>query len=372
MGGYKEYKSFNILDRKNIIIRYTIGIILIFAVMVTFIGQLMKENKKYSNVTYAEESNLNYKVYLKENNFFDKNYLKEENQYIAALIEFIETEFSYELKASKTNIDYKYAYKILAEIIVEDKTNHKTLYTFDEELVKYKEYDYNTNSKLSIKENVKLNYNKYNDVVKEFIDLYDLELSNAFVKLNMYVDIQCNDQAQWIKSETPVISMNIPLATDTMSIDMETNDILSDEVTICESVNKGKYVFGLIISTIIELLLIVNLVIFVKDTKDEKTVYQMLLRKIMSNFGSYIQKLYNEFDFTGYQILEVKSFQDLLQIKDNLNTPILMTEMLPAMETYFFITNEKICYMYELKAGNFKRNRAKRYKSRIEETRNYR
>ena len=83
-----------------------------------------------------------------------------------------------------------------------------------------------------------------------------------------------------------------------------------------------------------------------------------------SGAASYIQKLNNEFDFEGHQILEIKSFEDLLQIKETLNKPILMTEKSLAMETYFFIPSEKNVYVYELKAGNLrKNNKGKRFYS---------
>ena len=88
----------------------------------------------------------------------------------------------------------------------------------------------------------------------------------------------------------------------------------------------------------------------------------MILRKILSNYGSYIQKLNNEFDFDCYQILEIKSFEDLLQVKETINKPILMTEKLSAMETYFFIPSENNVYIYELKAGNLRKSKGKRYK----------
>ena len=69
----------------------------------------------------------------------------------------------------------------------------------------------------------------------------------------------------------------------------------------------------------------------------------------MSNNGSYIQKLNNEYDFTNFQTLEIKSFENLLQVRETINKPILMIEKTSTMETYFFITSENNVYIYELK-----------------------
>ena len=366
MGGYKEYKIFDMLKRKSIIIRYIIFIALIFIVTAMLTIQITKENKIQQNIVYTEKSNLDYKVYLKENDFFDENYLGEDNQYIANLIDYIEAHFKYELEASEPNIDYKYTYKIVAETNVEDKTNHKSLYKFDEELIEEKVYEFNTSSKLKINEPIKIDYNRYNDIIQRFVNLYDLDNSIATVTINMYVNILDEEQEDNAQTNTPAISLSIPLTTETMAIDIESNLVNENDISVCQNINQGKYLFGAIILAVIDIILVIKLVIFIKDTKDEKAVYNMRLRKIMSNYGSYIQKLNNEFDFEGHQILEIKSFEDLLQIKETLNKPILMTEKSLAMETYFFIPSDDNVYIYELKAGNLRKNRGKRYK--VEET----
>lgn len=368
MGGYKEHKIFDMLKRKSIIIRYIVFIVLIFVVTAMFVVQVTKERTTQQNIVYTENSNIHYKVYLKENDFFDTRYLEEDNQYIASLIDYIEGDFRYELKTdSKTNIDYRYSYTIVAETNVTDKTNHKSLYKFDEEIIEEKEYKTNTKSNLIINEPIKVDYNRYNDIVKRFVDTYDLDNSNASVTINMYVNLLDDVNQNNNKTNTPAISLSIPLSTETMAIDIESNSVNENDITVCQNMNQGKYLFGAVLLAIIDVILVVKLVIFIKDTKDEKAVYNMRLRKIMSNYGSYIQKLNNEFDFECYQILEIKSFEDLLQVKETINKPILMTEKSLAMETYFFIPCENNVYIYELKAGNLRKNRGKRYKVKEEE-----
>ena len=60
MGGYKEYKIFDMLKRKSIIIRYIVFIILIFVVTAMFNVQLTKERKIQKDIVYTENSNLDY------------------------------------------------------------------------------------------------------------------------------------------------------------------------------------------------------------------------------------------------------------------------------------------------------------------------
>ena len=61
MGGYKEYKIFDMLKRKSIIIRYIVFIILIFVVTAMFNVQLTKERKIQKDIVYTENSNLKIK-----------------------------------------------------------------------------------------------------------------------------------------------------------------------------------------------------------------------------------------------------------------------------------------------------------------------
>lgn len=363
MGGYKEHKIFDLLKRKSIIIKYIIFIVLIFIVTTMFVIQTTKDNKTL-NIVYTENSNIDYKVYLKPNDFFEQRYLEKDNQYIANLIDYVEANFNYELQASESNVDYKYSYKVVAETNVEDKTNNKTLYKFNEDLIEEKEYKFNTSSKLKINEPIKIDYNRYNDIIKRFVEIYDLDNSNATVTIKMYVNVIENTDKEQSMDNTPVISLKIPLTTKTMAIDIESNSINENNINICKTINSKKYVFIAVILAFIDIYLITKMIIFISDTKNEKTVYNMRLRKIMSNYGSYIQKLNNEYDFENYQILEIKSFEDLLEIRETINKPILMTEKSLAMETYFFIPSENDVYVYELKAGNLRENRGKRYKTK--------
>lgn len=363
MGGYKEYKIFDMLKRKSIIIRYIFFITLIFIITTMFIVKTTNR-KETKAVVYIENSEVDYKVYLKNNDFFDKSYLEKDNQYIATLIKYVESNFKYELQVceQEEDFDYKYTYKVVAETNVEDKINHNSLYKYSEDLIEENEYIANTVSKVRINEPIKIDYNRYNDIIKRFVDIYDLEDSISTLTIKMYVNIKDDTIEDNSKKDTPVISLSIPLTTKTMAIDIESNAVNDNNINVCKTINSRKIAFGAILLLVIDIFLIIKLVIFIKDTKDEKAIYNMRLRKIMSNYGSYIQKLNNDFEFGDYQVLEIKSFEDLLQIRETINKPILMTEKLLAMETFFFIPCEKNVYIYELKAGNLRKNKGKRYK----------
>ena len=310
MGGYKEHKIFDILERKNFVIKYVAAIVLVFVLVLIFGVQIINETTMQNEITYTENSDLDYKVYLKDNEFFSENYLDEEKHYIATLIDYINADYEYKVDFSDKTINYDYKYKIMAEIKVIDKTSQKALYEYNDLIVNEKSLKGNSKSQLKIDENVKIDYNKYNDLIKKFVNLYDLENYTATVFVNMYTEIDENDN-----DKKPVISLQIPLTTDTMAIDIESNTISNNQENITKKTNIEKYTFLLILFIALDITLGVKLAIFINDTKNEENIYKMRLRKIMSNYGSYIQKMNNEYEIGTRQILEIKSFEDLLQIK---------------------------------------------------------
>ena len=59
------------------------------------------------NITYQENSNLDYKVYLKKNDFYENEYLDKNMVYVASLIDKIAVKFDYIFKIDKkSNIDF--------------------------------------------------------------------------------------------------------------------------------------------------------------------------------------------------------------------------------------------------------------------------
>jgi len=107
------------------------------------------------------------------------------------------------------------------------------------------------------------------------------------------------------------------------------------------------------------------MIVFIQNSRTAKTVYVVELKKILNNYHSYIQKVNNKVSISPYgtlvvdnidiykncQIFMLDSFTDMLEIRDSLNTPILMSSNEDDTETYFIILDalNKAIYIYELK-----------------------
>jgi len=357
----RKNKHLEIFQRKNIIIIYIVIISILITSILGLVVNVLLEKNENDKSSYKETGKIDYKVYLKENDFFKDEYLDKNNQYIASIIKNIKADFDYELDLFEKDKNYKYTYRIEAVTAVKDKDTHNTLYQETEELLAEKEQEFKSSEKLTISEKIDIKYSKYNDLISKFVDIYDLDNSESTVSINMYVDI-LDDKYKEIHNE-PVISLNIPLTKKTVAIDISSN-VVDEEKSKNEFqvINKEK-IFAITVLFIISITLGIKLYLYIFDTQNEKTIYKMKLRKIISNYGSYIQEINKDFDFEGYQTIELNTFENLVRIRDIVQEPILMLQR--KEETHFMVpTQTKLIYMFELNQGTTK----KRIAEKSEET----
>lgn len=344
--------------RKNIFI-YIYAIIVVFFLACLFLLTYLDRNKNYY-VSYKEEGKIDYKVYLKDNEFFNNNYLGANNQYIADLIDYVTADFDYHLSMEEKNINYKYSYRIEAVVDVKEKGTTNSLYNFSESIFQSEEKTSNSNQNVMISENVTIDYNKYNDIIKKFVSVYELEDIESTLTINMYVSAKgsCDEFSDDTNSES-IMTLSIPLTTKTVGVDISNNMVnANDNILVCKKDYTNTYLFLIlaIVAGFSDIVLIVKLIKYEIKTRSAETIYEKELKKILNNYRSYIQKINNTFDLKGYQALRVDTFNDILEIRDTIQQPILMVENEDKNGVYFIIpSNTKVLYMYGLKVSEIKK-----------------
>ena len=203
------------IKRNKTITKYLSFIVIISTILISFIT-LYIENNKIKYIKYTEQGNVDYKVYLKKNNFFEEKYLEENKEYISSLIDNVQAQFKYNLSIEQENIINKYTYKILSNVKVTDKTTKKNLYDKTEILMPEKE-NLLDQKQINIKETVEIDYNKYNDLINKFISIYEVGNIDSELTVNMIIDIMDSNE----KINEPIITLRIPLTTNTMDIDIK-------------------------------------------------------------------------------------------------------------------------------------------------------
>lgn len=347
----------NQTKRRNTIFSFILLIVIVSIITTSFFLVYANRSKK-QYISYNESSNIDYKVFLKDNDFFSSKYLDKGNQYIASLIDYINSEFNYKISLKEDNVEYKYSYKIIADVTVKEKDTNNILYNTNKLLLNREEKTSNT-SELVLNEKVNIDYNYYNDLIKSFINIYGLDNTESTLTVSMYIStIGTCEKIEESKKQDSVISISIPLTTKTMAIDIIDNLVDSNNIMICNE----KYSYNIIfialgsLFLLIDIYLIVYVVRYTIKTRTAENIYERELKKILNNYSSYIQNLGNDFDFKNYQILKVNTFTDMLEIRDTIKQPILMKENDEKTGAYFVIpSSTKILYVYRLKVNDIKK-----------------
>ena len=356
--------------KRNKAILVFASLIAVFSLIALTLLALYNNNNKKQYITYQDSSNIIYQVSLKENNFFENDFLENDKQYISALVKKIDANFNYNIQIAAKEIEYKYKYKIVAEVEVKEKNTNNILYNKEEILLEETEKKSN-NIQLNINENISIDYNKHNDLIKRFIEAYKLDNTESNLHVKMYVDVagNCENYSESISKST-MMSVVIPLTTKTISIDTTDNLIdAANKVLKCKTPNENnKYLLMFaIIFVSFAVIIIILMIRYIIKTRTAESIYEKELKKILNNYGTYIQMLGNDFYFKDYHMVKVDSFNDMLEIRDTIRQPILMRENQEKNSAYFIIpSSTKLLYIYRLKVSDIEKEIQKQLKQIME------
>lgn len=359
------------VNRKNTILAFVFSIVILIILSVSFILLNINGNKNYT-VSYSENSDIDYKVFLKENPYFKNNYLKDGNQYLDVLIDYIDANFNYNISLAEKDVDFDYTYRIDANVLVKTVKGQNPIYTFSDTLLDEVSNSSFNRSTVNINHNLTIDYNYYNDLIKEFVNTYGLENIESTLTVSMYVDVMgsCDEFSEDTNNES-IISLVIPLTTKTVDIDIENDTINNrDNVMLCKKSSSYTLVFAIlfVISCGLMLVVIVKMVKYIIDTRSPEDVYNNELAKILNNYGTYIQEVTDGVDLTEYEVWKIKTFTDMMEISDRLNQPILMVENNRKNGVYFVIPNDdKRLYLYGFKVSEIKQQMKKNYMEKVKQ-----
>ena len=327
-----------------------IGVIVIAIIISALVSSHL--NKQYY-IEYTEGGSIDYDVYLKDNEFYDTDYLEKNQSYVASLIDKIIANFNYEIEMDADDINYRYSYSIKSRLEIVDDSSGNKIFNSQKELVNVQNQSQNTSNRLTINEIVVLNYDEYNDVANRFLETYDLasDTTNTLVvTLNVDVLSDCN-AFSGSSVDTYSSELRIPLTTKTVNVKMTSTVPDADSKMLACARGAGSEVFKTtaIVLCVVDALLILLLIAFIYLTRTPDITYTARVKKIVSQYKSYIQKIKNLFETHGYQIILVDSFDEMLEIRDTIQAPILMYENEDKTCTKFLIpTDSKLLYLYEI------------------------
>jgi len=337
----------------------TVQIVALCVLVVMTLGSFLiydNMNRTYY-IEYTENASADYKIGYVENEFFEEEWIGSGQSYISSLISGMRADFSYDLDLDASNASFEYTYGIKAHLIVSDKTTGN--YHIEEvyELLPEKEMALSGADGFKIRESVYVDFNTYDDYARRFINEYGLKNAVSVLVLTLDVDVRsaCDELVECSESSC-FVSLNVPLAEETFSINMtqsipdEDNQVLAYKGAI----NQNLFLIASCVLAVLALILAGVLVAFVYLTRNDDVNYTIRVRKLVNAYRSYIQEITTEFDFTGYQTIKIKTFTEMLGIRDTIQSPILMSENVDETMTQFIVpTNTKLLYVYEIKVDNY-------------------
>lgn len=300
---------------------------------------------------YTEQAKVDYKVNLKENEFYQESSLDEKSAVIASLIQNIEIQFNYNFNLSQEQ-DYTYNYNIVAKTNVKESKKDNVIYETTEELLS-KPAQASNSKKLNILEKLTIDYNEYNDKISKFINVYGLNDTTSTLELSMYVNIINKYDGTQVNKDNKVMTISIPLTTKTVDVRISSNVIKdTGNMLIKKSeFENAQYLFVAgVISAVAGFVLLAKFVKYILDTRSAETMYAQELKQILFSYKSYIQKSNNEISKKGYKVIQINSFNEILGLRDTMQTPILMYTSEEELSTEFIIISNKILYVYVLSA----------------------
>ena len=314
-------------------------------------------------IHYNESANVDYKVgVLEKNEFFTEDWLEPGKSYISDNTNNIVATFNYKMSMDESKAKFMYQYTIDAETVIIDKTSGRPFaHNIEPEKLSQAEgVTKSSRNEFEIHDQININFRYFNNRAKEYIERYGLKDGKYACTLAVTMKVSIISSSPDFEesgNNSYFMTMNIPLGQDTFDINISssaTNN--TNKVIACSQAGINPIVFKAIgiIFTILVVLALIFLVVFIYITRNEDINYSIKIKRILSAYRSFIQRITNEFDSEGYQILYVSTFNEMLGIRDTIQSPILMNENEDKTRTLFFIpTNTKILYIHEIKVDNY-------------------
>ncbi len=340
---------------KLIFIQTVMAIVVALAVLISALVAYQLEKTYY--IGYREGGNIDYNVFLKENDFYEEDFLEKDQSYVASLIDKIIADFSYQIDMDTDDVNYRYSYTIKSRLEIIDNTSSVAIFNPEYELVSVQNKSQSSSNRLTINEIVVLDYDQYNSLAGNFLATYDLTNTTSNIVVTLEVDVLSDCNAfSGSSAEKYFSELRIPLTTKTVNIEM-TSTIPDDEAKMIACTRgAGSEVFKTtaIVLAVVDAILILILVAFIFLTRTEDITYTARVKKIVSQYKSYIQRIKNVFDTSGYQVIVVETFDEMLEIRDTIQAPILMHENDDKTCAKFIIpTDTKILYLFEIKIEGY-------------------
>ena len=304
-----------------------------------------------NDINYQENSNLDYKVYLKKNEFYESDYLGKNMVYVASLIDKISVNFDYLFKIDKVN-NLEFNYDVIGKLIITDIEGKNTFFEKDYVLIKDTKDIITDVSSYKLNKSVDIDYDYYNKLANKFKANYGVStVSNLVVCLKISENNTRNSYFDFNNSS--FMTLTIPLSEKAINIRMDYKDINNKNKIINDSsVILNNYLFiilgfvfvGFSIYFAICGLRLLGVV------KVKKSKYDKYIKRILTEYDRLIVETTTVPDLKNSKVIKINSFQELLDVRDNLKLPIKYCVISEHQKCNFYINYDNELYLLVIKS----------------------
>ena len=267
--------------------------------------------------------------------------MEKDKTYITDLVDDIEVNYNYKLTNSK-KFDSNYKYNISYKILVTHNSTGKELWTEEAVLVNDKDIIPNKNT-IEITDSAIVNYDALNEKVKQFKLNYNIPI-DASLQINLNViDSSINKTIAFTGLSTNLNTEIIDISKN------EENDLQAEIIPEGKEKISVIFVIAAIMAIFSLLYATYEIIKTVRYNLSRKSYYEKAINMILKNYGDIVAELVNPVDLSKLNVIDVKNFDQMLDVEEELRIPIMFYETEKNNRGEFVIVTNEIAYRYILK-----------------------
>lgn len=302
---------------------------------------------------YENRFSSNSKINLKRNDFVNENEMLEGQAYLSDLISDIDMNLNYKYTASKKS-KVTYNYKIEA-IVKATYTNTKNSYDVLNKTEVLKEESDKTvdSNELSIDEDININYQKYNQIIKDFKQSMSITTdSNLLIRLTVNTNANVNSKEV---ANTYVSNYKITVGDKIAVVEEKNHDETSDAIEDVSITNEEltiNYKYVTVDIIIVICLIIIRFIL--RKTEELKFIrneFKLELNRIMKSYEDKIVEIQDLDHIDIENATKVKDITQLRKLAEEALVPMYcyIKDDKDEQVAYFIVTKYENSYIYILK-----------------------
>ncbi len=327
--------------------------LIIFCLEASVVFGSIKVTKGKSDILYSYKATPSgmYHVGLKQNSYIDAKQLGMNQLYISKLVNNIVSRFNYQYSGSET-ANLTYTYGVEAEIIGEYQTtnelDNKRIWNKKFTLVPYNTKTVTNEKGFSFAQDVNINFEQYNNIASSFAKEINIPM-DAYLLVTFKVNVRGVPKSNvGTVSEESTYELKIPL--DEQAFQITTKSKTNDNQTISKITAATKTINSLTMLLAGAAFVVTALLFFKycqKTFASNESPYRKKVQRILKEYGDIIVEINTLMDISQLSIVEVKSFNELMDLEAELRIPILYYEN--GSDAWFLISHDQHLYRFILR-----------------------